>query len=724
VISTRFGYLRNANDPDSHTYGRIPILADEEEVNVNRAPGQNAPENRNEPRRPGLSGIFNSGRFKFSIWYAVIAVMLIVAIQQFTNTPVQVLTYSEFLRVVEDGKVGSLAIGEGQIEGRYITQPDSLPGTDQFRVVRVEDHDELINMLDERGIQYYGVVPSPWPKILSWILPMLVLVGVWFVVLRRMGGPAGGMMSVGKSKAKIYVEDETKVTFEDIAGIEEAEEEVREIVDFLKEPEKFQRLGGRIPKGALLVGPPGTGKTLLARAVAGEAGVPFFSLSGSDFVEMFVGVGASRVRDLFQQAKEKAPCIVFIDELDALGKSRGGNPMGSHDEREQTLNQLLVEMDGFEANANVIIVAATNRPETLDIALLRPGRFDRQIVVDRPDVNGREAILQVHAKAVKLEEDVNLRTLAARTPGMVGADLANVINEAALLAARKGHENVRMTDLEEAVDRVTGGLERKSRVLNNQEREITAYHEAGHAVVAECLEYADAVHRVSIIPRGVTSLGQTMYLPTGDRYLMATEELEDRLAVALGGRVAEELIFDEITTSAGQDFRRATQIAEHMVKDYGMSRLGLVAYGEQTSVTQQQMPGASFAYSDETSAEIDNEVRRIITENYDRVRSLLDKHRDGLRAIADALISSEHLTGDTVRQLIADPDGPVPEELMRSAEAAMVEADRAKNEDTADISSDDPPEEQASEPADDSVSTEELTDNTEQEESTEDQDGV
>ena len=624
---------------------------------MNRASGQD-PDNQ-EDRRPDRGSIFRSGRFRFSVWYAIIAALLIVAVQYYSSAPTQTLSYSEFLRAIQRGDVASAAIGADAIEGRYVIPADTLGGVDIFRVVRVRDDEQLVDLLVEHGVDYYGVVPSPWPRILSWVLPMVLLVGIWFVVLRRMGGPASGMMSVGKSKAKVYVEDETKVTFDDVAGIDEAEEEVREIVEFLKEPDRFKRLGGRIPKGALLVGPPGTGKTLLARAVAGEAGVPFFSLSGSDFVEMFVGVGASRVRDLFQQAKERSPCIVFIDELDALGKARGGNPLSSHDEREQTLNQLLVEMDGFEANANVIIMAATNRPETLDIALLRPGRFDRQIVVDRPDIGGREQILRVHAEGIQLSDGVDLRTLAARTPGMVGADLANVINEAALLAARKGNEGVGMAEFDAAIDRVTGGLERKSRVLSDQERRITAFHQAGHAIVSECLEETDPVHRISIIPRGVASLGQTSYLPTEDRYLMSTEELSDRLAVTLGGRVAEEVIFDEVSTSAGEDFRRATQIAEHMVKDYGMSRLGLVAYGEQTSILQQQMPGSSFTYSEATAAEIDDEVRRIIAENYERVRELLRTHSGALHVIADALIEREHLQGDEAREMLRGAGVPI-----------------------------------------------------------------
>jgi len=612
------------------------------------------------PGGPRKSPFPFGGRLRFSIWYAVIALLVILAIRQYAAAPTTTLSYSDFLNAVTQNKVASVAVGQDEIDGRFRTRPDSVE-TAAFRVVRLAGDDSLVSLLSAHSVDYRGTVPSPWPKILSWILPLVILVGLWFIILRRMGGPASGVMSIGKSRAKIYVETDTKVTFADIAGIEEAEEEVKEIVEFLKEPERFKRLGGRIPKGVLLVGPPGTGKTLLARAVAGESGVPFFSLSGSDFVEMFVGVGAARVRDLFQQAKERAPCIVFIDELDALGKARGINPMGSHDEREQTLNQLLNEMDGFDANTGVIIMAATNRPEMLDQALLRPGRFDRQIVVDRPDINGREAILKIHAKRVKLSPDASLRTLAARTPGMVGADLANVVNEAALLAARKGHDAVMQADFEEAIDRVVGGLERKSRVLSENERRITAYHEAGHALVAECLEHTDPVHRVTIIPRGVASLGHTMYLPTEDRYLMSKEELEDRLAVTLAGRVAEDVIFGEVSTSAGQDFKRAAQIAQHMVKDYGMSELGLVSYGELPSFLPQQTIGTGVYYSEETAAEIDREVRRIITENYGRVREIILRFKDALHAIAEALISREDIPGDELRRMLREAGVPIVE---------------------------------------------------------------
>ena len=426
---------------------------------------------------------------------------------------------------------------------------------------------------------YSGLYDSKFlSTILSWIIPIGIFFLIWRYAMKKMG-PGMGVMSFGKSKAKLFAENETKVTFADVAGIDEAETELQEVVEFLKNPEKFQKLGGRIPKGVLLVGGPGTGKTLLAKAVAGEAKVPFFSISGSEFVEMFVGVGASRVRDLFSQATGQAPCIIFIDELDALGKARGVNAFGGNDEREQTLNQLLVEMDGFESNKGVIIMAATNRPEILDPALLRPGRFDRQVLVDRPDINGREAILKIHSKNIILSPDVDLRKVASLTPGFVGADLANIMNEAALLAARKNKETVESVDLDEAIDRVVGGLEKKNRVMNAQEKEIVAFHESGHAIVAESVKHADPVHKISIISRGIAALGYTQQRPTEDRYLMTRPELLDRLAVLLGGRVAEELVFGEVSTGAQNDLQRATDIVRSMVTEYGMSdRLGLVTY--------------------------------------------------------------------------------------------------------------------------------------------------
>ena len=464
-----------------------------------------------------------------------------------------------------------------------------------------------------------------------------------------------GVMSFSKSKAKIFAESDTKVSFADVAGIDEAKEELEEVVEFLRTPEKFQKLGGRIPKGVLLVGPPGTGKTLLARAVAGEAKVPFFSISGSEFVEMFVGVGAARVRDLFSQASAQAPCIIFIDELDALGKARGMNVMGGHNEQEQTLNQLLVEMDGFETNKGVIIMAATNRPEILDPALLRPGRLDRQVLVDRPDINGREAILKIHSKNVALGPDVDLRRIAGRTPGFVGADLANIINEAALMAARNNKESVELVDFDEAIDRVVAGLQKKNRVMNAQEKEIVAFHESGHAIVAESVDHADPVHKVSIIPRGIAALGYTQQQPTEDRYLLTRSELIDRLAVLLGGRVAEELVFNEISTGAQNDLQRASDIARAMVTEYGMSDLlGLVSYERprQTMFLPESF-SQSKNYSEAKAAQIDDEVTRFIDEAHQRVRKILSKRRTVLDDLARILSQKESVQGEELRQMLA-----------------------------------------------------------------------
>jgi cell division protease FtsH len=470
-------------------------------------------------------------------------------------------------------------------------------------------------------------------------------------------------MAVGKSRAKVYVQDETKVTFQDVAGVDEAIEELKEIIEFLKNPAKFQMLGGKIPKGVLLVGPPGTGKTLLARAVAGEAGVPFLSLTGSDFVEMFVGVGAARVRDLFATAQEKAPCIIFIDELDAVGKARGLSPMAGPEERENTLNQLLSEMDGFDTRKGVIIMAATNRPEILDPALIRPGRFDRHILVDRPSLMGREDILRIHSRQIKLSSTVDLKTLAARTPGMVGSDLANIVNEAALLAARKNKEVVEMDDFEEAIDRVVAGLEKRNRIMNPREKEIVAYHESGHALVAEALPTTDKVHRVSIIPRGIGALGYTMQLPTEDRYLMTKTELEDRMAVMMGGRVAEELVFQEISTGAQSDLYRATDIARSMVREYGMSeKLGPITFERERRplFLDSIMPTASKDYSEATAQEIDQEVADLMTRAHQRAREVLEAQRPTLEKVARILLEREVLDGQELQQILNSVTLPEP----------------------------------------------------------------
>jgi cell division protease FtsH len=594
-------------------------------------------------------------RARFSLGYFVVALLLMILIQNlFLAETIHRIAYSEFKDFVRTGKVESITLSQDEVRGQLKDgQEAALGGTRLFLTIRVQDPD-LIKELEQHGVKYAGRYENTWvTTLLSWVVPILIFFGIWSLIFRRMS-PGGTVMTIGRSKAKIYGENEVKVTFSDVANVQEAKDELVEIVEFLRTPKKFQRLGGKIPKGVLLVGPPGTGKTLLARAVAGEAKVPFFSINGSEFVEMFVGVGASRVRDLFAQAQSIAPCIVFIDELDALGKARGANPLVGHDEREQTLNQLLVEMDGFDSRKGVIILAATNRPEILDPALLRPGRFDRQVLVDRPDLHGREAILQLHAKHVRLDPGVDLRTIAQRTPGFVGADLANVVNEAALLAARKDKDGVEMEDFEEAIDRVVAGLEKKNRILNDKEKEIVAYHESGHALVAASLPNADPVHRISIVPRGIAALGYTLQLPTEDRYLMTRSELLDKLAVLFGGRVAEELVFDEISTGAHNDLTRATDIARRMVIEYGMSaKFGPLAF--ETKRGPVFLDGGYSApkeYSEETAREIDQEVARITQETYARVRNLLTKRREDLERLARRLLEKEVVEGAELRDLL------------------------------------------------------------------------
>ena len=588
----------------------------------------------------------------FSIWYFVMAFLLISALQQYLfSRRVETIPYSRFKQQLAVDNVDTLAIGPESITGT-LKGKEKKPGQ-EFVTVRVEDP-SLVKDLDGHKVNYSGRYDSKFlATVLSWILPIGILLLIWRFAMKKMG-PGMGVMSFGKSKAKLFAESETKVTFADVAGIDEAKEELEEVVEFLRKPEKFQKLGGRIPKGVLLVGPPGTGKTLLARAVAGEAKVPFFSISGSEFVEMFVGVGAARVRDLFSQATSQAPCIIFIDELDALGKARGMNIMGGHDEQEQTLNQLLVEMDGFETNKGVIIMAATNRPEILDSALLRPGRFDRQVLVDRPDINGREAILKIHSRNVVLGTDVDLRKIAGRTAGFVGADLANLINEAALLAARKDKETVGPDDFDEAIDRGIAGLQKKNRVMNPQEKEIVAVHESGHAIVAESVDHGDPVAKISIIPRGIAALGYTQQQPTEDRYLMTRSELLDRLAVLLGGRVAEELVFGEISTGAQNDLQRATDMARSMVTEYGMSdRLGLVTY--ERPQPARFLPGtfpANKAYSEEKAAQIDEEISQVIEQAHQRVREILSTRRKVLDEVARLLSRKEIVQGEELREIL------------------------------------------------------------------------
>ena len=578
-----------------------------------------------------------------------IALWVLILIQTFLPSlfnPTEI-PYSEFKSAVEANKVTEVTVSPQVIHGKM--KEDKV-----FHTIRIEDPD-LLRSLAQHQVKVTGMIESTlFRDLLSWILPIVLFFGVWWFLLRRMG-QSQGFMTVGQSKAKIYMEKEVKVTFADVAGVDEAKEELEEIIEFLKTPEKFRRLGGKIPKGILLVGPPGTGKTLLAKAVAGEAGVPFFSISGSEFVEMFVGVGAARVRDLFEQAKSKAPCIIFIDELDALGKARGVGPM-AHEEREQTLNQLLVEMDGFDSRAGVILMAATNRPEILDPALLRPGRFDRQVLVDRPDKIGRLAILKVHARSITLADPADLETIAAMTPGFVGADLANVLNEAALLAVRRNKDAVGMSELQEAVERVVGGLEKKNRVLNQMERARVAHHEIGHALVAMSIPGGDAVHKISIIPRGIAALGYTMQLPTEDRFLMTESELKNRIAILLGGRAAEEVIYGEVSTGAQDDLRKATDIAKSMIKAYGMSeKLGQVSLErDRQSIFLQTGPSQTPSdYSEQTSREIDCEVRLLIDGQYERARDLIKTQEATLRHAAQVLLEKETITGEELKALAA-----------------------------------------------------------------------
>jgi cell division protease FtsH len=602
---------------------------------------------KNKTASPGKRG--------FKLWYFIFAMILFSYLQPLLFSPkTETIPYGQFKQYVAEGIAGQLIIGPENINGVLAGSPQR-----KFTTVRVNDPD-LVRHLDENKVSYSGRYQNRFlSSLLSWVLPLGILFLIWRFTLKKMG-TGMGVMSFSKSKAKIFAESDTKVSFADVAGIDEAKEELEEVVEFLKTPEKFQKLGGRIPKGVLLVGPPGTGKTLLARAVAGEAKVPFFSISGSEFVEMFVGVGAARVRDLFSQAAAQAPCIIFIDELDALGKARGMNVMGGHDEREQTLNQLLVEMDGFETNKGVIIMAATNRPEILDPALLRPGRLDRQVLVDRPDINGREAILKIHSRTVVLGPEVDLRTIAGRTPGFVGADLANIVNEAALLAARNDKDKVESADFDEAIDRVVAGLQKKNRVMNAREKEIVAFHESGHAIVAESVAHADPVHKISIIPRGIAALGYTQQQPTEDRYLLTRSELNDRLAVLLGGRVAEELAFDEISTGAQNDLQRASDIARAMVTEYGMSDLlGLVSYERPR---QPMFLPESFSrgkhYSEAKAAQIDEEVTRFVDEAHQRVRKILSQRRSVLDDLAHLLSQKESVQGEELRRMLAAAGAP------------------------------------------------------------------
>ena len=588
-------------------------------------------------------------------FYLLIILVAITIIDYFStkNSAKQEVEYTQFLQQVDDGKVSKVVIIQNTIRGtlsdgtEFTTITPDAPNNDP----------QLYSRLSAKGIDIAAENPPEppwWSTMFSSVLPILLLVGVWFFIMQQTQGGGGRVMSFGKSRARMSGADKIKVNFKDVAGADEAKQELEEVVEFLKHPKKYNDLGARIPKGVLLFGPPGTGKTLLARAVAGEAGVPFFSISGSDFVEMFVGVGASRVRDLFDQAKKNAPCIVFIDEIDAVGRQRGAGVGGGHDEREQTLNQLLVEMDGFAANEGIIIIAATNRPDILDPALLRPGRFDRQIVVDKPDVRGRLAILKVHTKGKPVAEDADLDILARRTPGFTGADLSNLVNEAALLAARRDKKKIGMTELEEAIERVMAGPERKSHIMNDEEKRLTAYHEGGHTLVGMMLKHADPVHKVTIIPRGRAG-GYTLMLPKEDRNYATKSELVDRLKVAMGGRVAEEIVLKEISTGASQDIQQATRMVRGMVMQYGMSDvLGPVAYGENQN--HQVFLGRDINhernYSEEVASEIDKEVRKYLEDAYEACRQIITDNRDKLELIAQALIERETLSAKQLEELL------------------------------------------------------------------------
>ncbi len=636
-------------------------------------------------------------------FYLLIILVAISVIDYFStkNTNRQEVEYTQFLQQVDKGDVSKVVIIQNTIHGTladgtaFTTITPDAPNNDP----------DLYQKLSAKGIDIAAENPPEppwWSQMFSSVIPILLLIGVWFFIMQQTQGGGGRVMSFGKSRARMSGADKIKVTFRDVAGADEAKQELEEVVEFLKHPKKFNELGARIPKGVLLFGPPGTGKTLLARAVAGEAGVPFFSISGSDFVEMFVGVGASRVRDLFEQAKKNAPCIVFIDEIDAVGRQRGAGVGGGHDEREQTLNQLLVEMDGFAANEGIIIIAATNRPDILDPALLRPGRFDRQIVVDKPDVRGRLAILKVHTKGKPMAKDVDLDIIARRTPGFTGADLSNLVNEAALLAARRDKHKVGMTEMEEAIERVIAGPERKSHVMSEEEKRLTAYHEGGHTLVGMMLKHADPVHKVTIIPRGRAG-GYTLMLPKEDRNYATRSELLDRLKVAMGGRVAEEVVLKEISTGASQDIQQASRIVRSMIMQYGMSDvLGPVAYGE--SQNHQVFLGRDINhqrnYSEEVASEIDKEVRKYMEEAYEACRKIITENRDKLELIAQALMERETLTAKELEELlttgsITDPDDkdeddkpqsgtpavtPLPVEQAEKPEAVAKETEKESEE--------------------------------------------
>ena len=589
-------------------------------------------------------------KHKFSMWYIFLAIWIVLLLQPYLSSVMAVKTipYSQFLQLLKENKITEIAVSANQIEGKMKAGADGKT-EEAFKAVRVDN--DLSKLLEQYNVTFKGEIQSTFlPLIFSWIFPIALLFGVWYFFNKKMAGQAN-FMTIGKNKAKIYMQDDLNVTFNDVAGVDEAKQELVEVIEFLKTPDKYTQLGGKMPRGILLVGPPGSGKTLLAKAVAGESHVPFFSMSGSEFVEMFVGLGAARVRDLFVQAKQKAPCIIFIDELDALGKARGLGMTGGHDEREQTLNQLLVEMDGFDPQLGVILMAATNRPEILDPALLRPGRFDRHVLVDRPDKKGRQEILRVHLKGIKTDDSLDIEKIANMTPGMVGADLANLVNEAALLAVRRDKQTVGMAEFEEAVERVMAGLEKKNRLINPLEREIVAYHELGHALVALSLPGTDPVQKISIIPRGIAALGYTMQVPTEDRFLMKKTELLNKIASFLGGRAAEQIIFDDISTGAHNDLARATDIARSMVKEYGMSlKVGQIYFAREKHPAYMDfgMPSTE-EYSEATAELIDQEIKQIIDEQYAKALEILGGKRPIMEKVAKILLEKEKITGEELK---------------------------------------------------------------------------
>jgi cell division protease FtsH len=610
----------------------------------------------------------------FNLAFVALAALGVLLLQDWwaRSQAVATIPYSEFQQLVQGDKVANVVVSQDQISGEL---KEPLNGKKRFVTTRVDP--EMARELDKHGVVYAGRFENELlPLILSWLLPIALFFGIWIFVGRRMakqlGGPGGGLMAIGKSKAKVYVETDTKVTFADVAGVDEAKAELQEIVQFLKDPKIYGRLGARMPRGVLLVGPPGTGKTLLAKAVAGEAGVPFFSISGSEFVEMFVGVGAARVRDLFEQARLKAPAIIFIDELDALGRARASMPglMGGHDEKEQTLNQLLVEMDGFDPSIGIVLIGATNRPEILDPALLRAGRFDRQVLVDRPDRVGRAQILAVHTRKVKLAPGVSLEQVAALTPGFTGADLANLVNEAALVATRRSADEIAMDDFNVAIERIVAGLEKRNRLLNPREREIVAHHELGHAFVATALPGSDPVHKISIIPRGIGALGYTIQRPTEDRYLMTREELEAKMAVLLGGRAAESVVYDHTSTGAADDLSKATDIARNMITRYGMGgKLGPVTYEAEPQGYLGQVTGTRRLYSEETAREIDLAVRDAVEAAFGRARAVIVANRATLEDAARELLQKETLADAALAAVLARVRPPEPPRMAAAAPA-------------------------------------------------------